>query len=188
MSKFGVFANLVAIAGCLAAAAAAIGLTWLKRAKWQPPEEALPASTAKFSSLIVMIFIALIYVFGPRAGEVNLAIVSMVCLIISLVALVVTITTNINYSFFYPPPRKEANRKLGGNVLTTEAQEIKNTKNIHEQALFVDAHGDKDLVWTRPSQASVAVRSTLSYIVLLAFGTCAVASAAMLVGLSVNQP
>jgi hypothetical protein len=152
VNQYGVFANLVAIAGCLAAAAGAIALTWLKRAKWQPPEEVLPAGAARFSSLIVMIFIAVTYVFGPRLGEVKLAILSGGLLLVSLAALAVTITTNINYSFFFPADRTEANRKLGGSVLTDEAREVKKEKKLNEQTMFVDAQGDKDLVWTRPSQ------------------------------------
>jgi hypothetical protein len=69
MSQFGVFANIVATAGSLSAAAGAISLAFLKRSKWQPPEEAVPAAVPRVSALISMVFIALIYVFGPKMGS-----------------------------------------------------------------------------------------------------------------------
>jgi hypothetical protein len=47
--------------------------------------------------------------------------------------------------------------------------------------MFEDAQGDKDLVWTKDSQAAVGIRSTLSFIGLIGFGTCSLAAAAMLV-------
>jgi hypothetical protein len=66
-------------------------------------------------------------------------------------------------------------------VLTDEASQIKRDKGLTEQRLFDDAQGDKDLVWTKPSQAAVNVRSTISFILLIGFGTCSLAAAAMLV-------
>jgi len=74
---------------------------------------------------------------------------------------------------------------LGGDTLTDEASTIKEQKGCSEQLMFLDAQGDKDLVWTRESQSRVQVKSTLSFIGLIAFGTCALASASMLVALFV---
>jgi hypothetical protein len=66
-------------------------------------------------------------------------------------------------------------------VLTDEAAKIKRDKGLTEQRMFEDAQGDKDVVWTKDSQASVNTRSTLSFIFLIGFGTCSLAAAAMLV-------
>lgn len=182
MSQFGNFANIVAIAGSLSAAAGAISLAFLKRAKWQPPEESVPAAVPRVSALISMVFIALIYVFGAKLGLILLGVITVTCLGLALWALIIAIQTNTSYSFFYPA-RIEADRKLGGNVLTDEARKIKQEKGISEQQLFMDSQGDKDVVWTRESQSHVQVKSTLSYIGLIAFGTCALASASTLVAL-----
>jgi len=187
MNEYGVFANLVATAGCLSAAAAAIGLAWLRRAKWQPPEETLPAATARFSSLIAMVFIAIIFVFGRRWGVEVLAVLSVAFLLISLYALLVTTRTNITYSFYYPPTGNEADRTLGGSELTPEARKIQKHKGLQPQQLLQDAQGDKDLVWTRESRAEVGTRSTLSYIALIGCGSCTVAAASMLVAVSVGS-
>jgi Na+(H+)/acetate symporter ActP len=180
MTDYGVFANIVAIAGSLASAAAAIGLAFKKRSKWQPPEEALPAVAARFASLLTMIVIALLYVFGARIGLTWLAVVTAAFFIIAIISLTVAIKTNITYSFYYPD-NDEQSRKLGGDVLTQEAAGIRRDKGLTEQAMFHDAQGVKDLVWTKASQASVNARSTISFILLIGFGTCSLAAAATLV-------
>jgi hypothetical protein len=180
MSDYGAFANVVGIAGSLAAAASAITLAFKKRARWQPPEETVPAAVARISSLIAMVFVGLIYVFAKSIGALALAVIAVVCLAVSVYALIQAIKTNGTYSFYYPQDT-EANRKLGGDALTAEASNIMKTKKLTEQQLFTDAQGGKDLVWTKASQARVQLRSALSFIGLIAFGTCALAATAMLV-------
>jgi len=187
MTEYGVFAHIVAIAGALASTAAAIRLAFMKRTKWQPPEEALPAVASRFAALLAMLVIGLLYVFGPRIGLVWLAIITGVFFTIAIVSLVIAIKTNITYSFYYPDGN-EKNRKLGGSILTDEAARIqRQQKGRSEQELFVDAHGNKDLVWTKGSQASVNIRSTLSFIGLIGFGTCSLAAVATLVAVAIAQ-
>jgi Na+(H+)/acetate symporter ActP len=180
MTDYGDFGNLVTTAGCLAAAGGAITLSWMKRAKWQPPEEALPKIGARFAGLIAMVFIAIVYVFGGTMGLAYLAYLSGVLLLAAVIALSITIFTNITYSFYYPS-RTEENRLLGGSVLTEEAAGIKKRKGQSEQEMLGDLQGERDKLWTKRSQAFVNLRSTLSFIVFLAFGTSALAAAAFLV-------
>lgn len=180
MKDYGVFANLVAIAGSLASAAAAVTLAFMKRSKWQPPEEAVPAAVSRFAALLAVIVIALLYVFEPSLGLTWLAIIAVLFFAIAIISLVIAIGTNIKYSFYYPE-KKERDRKLGGNVLTEEAIKIQQKKGLTEQQMFEHARGDKDVVWTKGSQAAVAIRSTISFIGLVGFGTCSLAAAAMLV-------
>lgn len=182
MNKFGVFANVVAIAGALAAAAAAISLAFLKNAKWRPPEEAIPAVVPRLSALASMIFIAIIYVFGAEIGKLGLGIIAGILLALTIWCLTVAIHINTSFSFYYPRTKKDA-RKLGGSVLTDEAAAIKGKEKLTEQQLFEDAQGEKDLVWTRSSQSSIQIRAVLSFIGLIAFGTCALGAASMLVAL-----
>ena len=180
MTDYGVFGTLVTTAGCLAAAGAAITLSWMKRAKWQPPEEALPKVGARVAGLIAMVMIAWIYVFGASISLQSLALTSGILLIVALIALYVTIKTNITYSFYYPT-RAEQNRLLGGNTLTLEASRIAAKEGQSEQEMLQDLQGERDKLWTKASQASINVRSTMSFIVLIAFGTAALAAAAFLV-------
>ncbi|GEM_PF-4367761 len=181
MNDYGVFANLVTVAASLASAAAAVRLAFMKRSRWQPPEEAVPAAVSRFAALLAMIVIALLYVFGRKVGQVALACITILLFVIAVVCLIVALRTNVRYSFYYPKRNHETDRKLGGDVLTEEAMRICKEKGLNEQQLLEDAQGDKDLVWTKASQASVMTRSTLSFIGLIGLGTCALAAAAMLV-------
>ena len=171
----------MAIAGSLASAATAIRLAFMQRTKWQPPEEALPAAAARFAALLAMLTIALLYVFAARLGLVGLAITTIVFFLTAIISLTVAIKTNIQYSFHYPSTNSEKDRKLGGDKLTQEASRIRKDRGLTEQQLFEDAQGVKDLVWTKASQSAVTIRSTLSFIFLIGFGTCSLAAAAMLV-------
>jgi hypothetical protein len=186
MNDFGVFAFLVAIVSSLAAAAGAIMLAFMKRAKWQPPEEVVAKGTSRLASLMTMVFIALLFAFGTRIGLVLLGIITVAFFLIAIIALTMTISTNINYSYFYPAAKNEANRKPGGSVLTPEAAEIKKTHNQTEQEMFVDVKGAKDKIWTRASQSSVNIRSAISYIALIGFGSCSLAAAGMLVAVATS--
>jgi hypothetical protein len=187
MKNYGVFANLVAIAGSLASAAAAITLAFMKRSKWQPPQEAVPAAASKLAGLLAMIVIALLFVFAAAVGLAWVALVTVLFFAVAIISLVVAIKTNTKYSFYYPKKR-EQDRKLGGDELTPEAARIQREKGLSEQQMFEDAQGDKDLVWTKDSQAAVGIRSTLSFIGLIGFGTCSLAAAAMLVVVYTNTP
>jgi hypothetical protein len=71
-------------------------------------------------------------------------------------------------------------------LLTDEAVKIQREHHLTEQRMFEDAQGDKDLVWTKASQAVVAIRSTMSFICLIGFGTYSLAAAAMLVAVYIN--
>ena len=188
-ADYGVFAQIVAIGGSLAAAAGAFTLGFVKRSRWQPPRETVPDGTSRLSSLITIVFVGLIYVFGAQVGQIALGSLAAVLVVAAVWALTVTITTNIGYAYHYPEPKTEANRVLGGDELTPEAEAIRaKRKNRSIEDLLIDAHGQKDLVWTRPSQARIAVRSTLGYIALIAAGACAIAAVSMLVAIAIGKP
>ncbi|QOY90263.1 hypothetical protein [Paludibaculum fermentans] len=187
MNDYGVFANLATVAASLASAAAAVRLAFMKRSKWQPPEEAVPAAVSRFAALLAMVVIALLYVFGRKVGQIALATITITLFVIAVACLIIALRTNVKYSFYYPKRNHEPDRKLGGDVLTDEAARIRKQKSLSEQQLFEDAQGDKDLVWTKASQASVMTRSTLSFIGLVGLGTCTLAAAAMLVVISMAE-
>jgi hypothetical protein len=187
MKDFGVFAFLVAIVTSLAAAASAIRLAFMKRTTWQPPEEVVASGASRLASLMAMVFISLLFVFGARIGLTALGITTVLLLLIAIVALTMAISTNVKYSYYYPATKSEANRKLGGSVLTSEAANIKATHGHTEQEMFVDVKGAKDKIWTRQSQASVNIRSVISFIALIGFGTCSLAAAGMLVAVATSQ-
>lgn len=187
MSEYGVFAQLVAVVGCLAAAAAAITLAFMKRARWQPPREAVPEATARLSALITMVAIALLFVFGARIGDVGLAIIAVVLLVVALIALRTSIRTNTTYSFDVPAPNPDDSRVLGGHTLTDEARDIVRRHKLTESQLLADAKFNKDLVWTRDSQADIQSRSAFAFIALIGAGSSCLAAVGMLVALFIGQ-
>ena len=69
----------------------------------------------------------------------------------------------------------------GLNYTVNFPAELQQKKGFTEEQMFEHAKGDKDFVWTKASQAAVAIRSTMSFIGLIGFGTCSLAAAAMLV-------
>lgn len=181
MTDYGVLANIVGTVTSLAAAGGAITLAFTKRAKWQPPEEAVPKAVSRVAGLVTMVGVALLYAFSTTLGVGWLAAITVGGLALTVGALSVAITTNIKHACYWPEDPIEANRHLGGDVLTGEASRIARERGLKLQQLFADAQGDKDLVWTRDSQAAVHIRSTLSYILLIGAGACSLAAAGMLV-------
>lgn len=187
MTEYGEFATLVATVSSLVAASVAILFGFQKRARWQPPEEAVSVAVSRLASLLTAVGIAILYVFAKDMARWMLAAVVILFLIMTLCALLVAISTNVKYSYFFPAERNEKNRKLGGDRLTDEAEKIRKKKGMTIQDMFLDSHGDKDLVWTRDSQASVSIRSTLSFIFLIGGGGCCLAAAGMLVATTVAK-
>jgi hypothetical protein len=180
MSHYGPLADMVSGVASLAAAGAAVTATFTKRAKWQPPEEVVPSAVSRLSALLTAVGIANLWAYRADLGVGWLSVIAVGGVAIALLALTMAIRTNIECSYFYPAQRTEKNRKLGGDELTAQAQKIEGEHGRTPQAMFEDAQGDKDLVWTRASQANANVRSTISFIVLIAVGSCALAAAALL--------
>jgi hypothetical protein len=183
---YGVFANVVAIAGCLAAAAGAMGIAWMKRAKWQPPEEEVPGATGKFAALFSMVIIAILYVFGAEwFGSSGLAALALIAFGLAVIFLCIAIFVGSSRSFEVRGSKKKR-RVLGGLKLTPEAERIRAEHGLSEQQMFDDAQWEKDLVWTKSSQALVLVLSTVAFIGLIASGTTAVAAASNLVAVAMS--
>src|SRR3954449_7976183 len=61
IKDYGVLTNIVAHAGSLMAAAAAIGLAWRGRTKWEPSEEDVPKAPQKVAGLLSAVAITVIW-------------------------------------------------------------------------------------------------------------------------------
>ena len=70
--------------------------------------------------------------------------------------------------------------KLGGAVLTPEAQRIKNDKSI--RTLLDDANGKVENVFTMDSLANVHTKALIYFIILQSCGTLALLGASILLG------
>lgn len=184
MADYGVLGDVVATSGSLIAAASAIGLGWMRRTSWLPPEEAVPGGTAKVSALICAVVVGILYAGRSRLGFEPLCWIAGVCLILALMGLLSCIFVNKTYSFTRRPRGRPPTRILGGWTLTSEASRIREEKNFSVQQLFENANFQADLVWPKASQAGVMMTSTFGFIVLQAGGSIALAAAALVVGLT----
>ena len=184
-TDYGALKDVVAVSGSLVAAAGAIGVSWTRRAKWMPPEETVPHATARTSGLICAVVIGSIYLLRTRLGTERLLVVSGSALGLAVLFLIVSIYVNTAHSFKRRSAGRAADtRVLGGFRLTGEAQRIAQERSMGSQALLDHANGDSDLVWTRPSQATAQIFSTLGFIGLQAAGSIALAAVAIAFGIS----
>ena len=193
MPEYQVLGDVVAIAGSLMAASAAIGLAWMRRAKWMPPTETVAGGTAKASALICAVLVAILYLLRQQIGFANLSYLAIFLLVCMLIGLGVSIYVNTASSFVKRIAKGKGSateeiRILGGFALTLEAASVAETKRLEQQALFENANYKADLVWTKHSQATLQVTSTMGFVVLQVCGSLALATASMLISLSASKP
>jgi hypothetical protein len=191
VSKYGVLSDVVASAGSLMGATAAISAAWVRGAKWLPPEEAVPGATRRVSALFCALVIAVLFVIGrQQLGPTVLLAVTLFCAVGTLIALSLSVFINTKHTYVVKfvnskgRATKMSTTILGGFELLPEAEKVSTRKSIYGQALLDNANGDPDLVWTRGSRAIVRILSTLGYIFLQALGSIGLAAAGLLLSLS----
>ncbi|MQA19186.1 hypothetical protein [Rugamonas rivuli] len=185
-ADYGQLKDIVGAATSLMAAASAIGVTWLRRAKWMPPEESVPGGTLRVAGLVSAVAIGILFLERQKIGLETMLLIGALAGLFTIMSLTISIYTNTRYSFVYPESSKRGaplKRTLGGHKLTAEAQHISEERRMEPQALFVNAAYDKNLVWTQSSQALVQTASVLGFIALQASGS--IALSAIAIGLSI---
>jgi hypothetical protein len=95
VATYGVLSETVALSGSLIGAASAIGLAWMRRARWLPPEEAVPGATAKVAALVCAVVIGVLYVRKQEIGLGLFAWIAVGCLLITICGLISSIYFNI---------------------------------------------------------------------------------------------
>jgi len=127
-----------------------------------------------------MVAIALLYAFGAdQLQKMGLAWISIIFLVIAVVSLGITTLLSVSRTF-----EKGGKRILGGFSLTAEAKRVQKEHGQSEQEMLDTVYA-ADKVWTRTSIALCHMVATLSFTVLIASGTIALAAAANLVALIV---
>jgi hypothetical protein len=185
---YGQLNSVVAISGTLIGAGTAIGLAWMRRAKWMPPVESVPGGTAKVSALLCSAVIGILFLERVQLGLGYMVVIVIACLVLTVIALGVSVYTNTTHSFIRRTNLSGKQgpietRVLGGRTMTEEAARISQKKNLGAQQLYENANYKADLVWTKQSQALVQVASTMGFILLQASGSIALASVAIAFGL-----
>lgn len=203
MDEHGVLGGVVAAAGCVMAAGAAIALGWRGRASWEPCEQDIRSGPQKVGSLVASVGIAVLYVSyrDPESAG------SLVTLVLGLGA--ATVAALIAYGLMVgvlvyervvmnPAAPETATRDervmvesiIGGFWLTASARQEMARARVESreprtiQTLLAGRSYDPDLVWDRLPRSLAKQSFVLSYLALTACGTLALAGAAILIDLS----
>jgi hypothetical protein len=165
------------------AAGTAIFVMWGGRTrKWRPPDRDLPGTARSFVLLlcgafmvVVFYFAELIYLSWMISSVALFAILAML-FYLSYSSLIGT------YGFRVPRPTKRDPKAealvLGGRKLTQAAQKWVDKLGIGVPELLAGAQYKVDSLWDRDAQQWVKTRALLFFILMLAFGTTALTTAA----------
>lgn len=185
-AETGSLAPLVEAAGWLMSASIAIGLTWRRRAKWEPIEEDVGQGPARVGGLVCAVGLALLWTqLGDQENRDTVLTIAIVCAATCVVALLgygYLIATHVYERLVSTQSNTHHTEKIiGGFWLSPAAVETKSARReLTIQNVLTGAAYDPDLVWSRASRALAKAVFVLAYIVLTASGTLALSAAAML--------
>ena len=183
---YGPLKDIVALAGSIMAAGAAIALAFRGRARWEPSEQDIQAGAQKVGALVASVLIALMWV-AWRDGKHNGTLVT-----VALVLLGATLLSLLLYGYLvgaqtYDVVTQDGTKKvIGGFWLTAEAKEQRKARNLTIQRLLEGAAYDVDKLWSRPSRQLAKSSFLLGYLGLTICGTVALAAAAIRLGIAVG--
>ncbi len=171
------------------AVVSALWLTWRGRATWEPWEEDVPQGPQKVAGVLCAVVICILWFSSDSSPASFFTYLAIICAVLTVIFLVVygyligvqTYTKVIVVDA--ARGTTEEKKVTGGFRLTADAQEAIKEHKLTVQTFFEGTAYDPDVVWTRPSRAAAKQLFVLSYIGLVACGTVALASAALLVGL-----
>jgi hypothetical protein len=187
-NSYGPLTNLVGTVGSITAAAAAIGLAFRGRAKWEPSEEDISKGPQKVAGLVAAVLIVLIWALlndAPHLGLlVRIAIELVVLCAASLLVYGFLVATQTYYVIVAPSPNKTVKRNIiGGFWLTKEAKKARRREKVTTQELLKGAAYDPDVLWSRASRALAKLCFVICYLGLTVSGTLALTCAAIILGL-----
>lgn len=184
MTNYGPLTDLVKYAGILISAAGAIGLTWRRRANWEPSEQDVPNGPGRVSGLLTAVVIGVIWTQYSEPGDKHViallaGALGAGCLLFLLVY--GYLVAQLAFERIVSPKKNQTKliRTIGGFSLATEAKrKLKGAGSI--QKLFEGSAYDPDLVWSRHSRALAKQLFVLCFIGLNVCGSIALSCAALL--------
>lgn len=185
--EFGPFTNLVADAGTLIAVAAALGMAWRRRAKWEPSEIDIPNGPQRVGGLVAVAGLVLLWAtYRPAPHSPGLRVLLIVLVSVCVVALLVYsfLTSTQTYVMVeaLDGQRHRTVRIIGGFRTTRRAAEwLRSEHGDSLQRFFEGSAYDVDRVWTRGSRALAKTCFVLAYLLLTVSGTLALAAAAIMI-------
>ena len=181
-ANYGPLQNVVSGATTVLAAVGALRLAFGGRANWQPPDQEYPKLLDQVALTIAASAVVVLWISArsiPPPSWLGAAAVasSVGVLVFGLIYIVSTATLIYEREELGERPQ----RIIGGFVLTAEAQAARKARHVTVQQLFKGAGYDRDTIWPRWSQALGKATLALSYVLLTATGTVAVATLGILI-------
>lgn len=185
--NYGALTDIVATAGSIMSAVAALYLTWRGRAKWEPTEQDIPKGAQKVGGVVTAVAISVIWYWfwykSPDQGAAltGLAIYLAVATLISLLSYGFLVALLTYDEVVAVGPNKTISRKIiGGFLLTPQAKKLVK-KGMTVQRALQAASYEADVVWPRPWRAFAKTVFVLVYVILVASGTSALTAAAIMI-------
>src|SRR5215813_3232822 len=173
---YGSLTGLVTTAGTLVSAALALGLTWKRRARWEPSEEDIPKGGQRVAGLLTAIATAIIWAllatptYVPLLTKLAISFGAASAVFLLLYGYLVSSQTYI----VLKSPKADAvaeEKIIGGFSLTAAASKLSKKHTI--QDLLKGAAYDPDKLWPRSSRALAKQTFVLGYLGLTVCGTIA---------------
>lgn len=183
MPELGILTGLVDDVGALMAAGLALTLAFKGRNKWEPVEEDIPNVSVRIVGLLTAVGVGILYFKSVTGTNANiymwLAIMFSIILLVGLFFYILLITIYTYVDVKAPTGASESKKVIGGFSLTDDAKEaLKKYKTVQE--VYFKAAYEKDLVWTRPSQALAKFSFLFAYFLIITGGCFALASGAIM--------
>lgn len=184
-ADLGPFATLVATAGSLMAAAAALLFTFRRRAKWEPAEQDVPNGAERVSGLLIAVAIAVLWIQRDAIAAKQFAWTAGVVAVVTVVMLLIYglfIATLVKDRQVAVAHNKTAIVKVIGGFWFTKAAKASVDAGQSVQQVLAGVGNDPDKVWPPFSRALAKMCFVLCYILLIAAGTIALTCASLLMG------
>jgi hypothetical protein len=178
---YGPLTDLVKYAGILISSAGGIGLTWRRRAAWEPSEQDVPKGPSRVAGLLTAVAIGIVWTeYALPKYKTSLvltaALLGVACLLFLLIYGYLIARFVFEKVIF---PDEHVIKIIGGLNLTPPAKErLKSEGSI--QAILKDLAYDCDRIWTRESRALAKQLFVLCFIGLNVCGTLALSCTALL--------
>jgi hypothetical protein len=190
-TDYGPFASLVATAGAIVSATAALIMGFRRGAKWEPVEINVDRGPRRVASLLAAIGIVLIW------SQLQNVAYMQTLVVVAIVLGVLTLLFLIFYGYLIqvftydketadPGGKPQTVKIIGGRTLTPEAQDHLREKKTTIKKALKDAGYQADEIWTRESIGIIKQLFVVCYIGLTISGTIALTVLAIIVGLNTN--
>jgi hypothetical protein len=190
-NDYGPLSDVVAYAGHIVAAIAAIGLAWRGRTRWEPSEEDLSKGPQKVGALVAAVAIVLVWAaYGEDRAAPGLRVLAVALAVLTLLGLLIYLFLIASMSYEkieISDGKPRVVKVIGGYRLTEGARSrLRDRPSLTVQQLFKGSAYDPARVWTVASRALAKLSFVGCYLLLTISGSVALAVAAVILSNSAS--